>query len=412
MQKNVCLIDLSTTEIQIGVLTDEQFETISPAFPWKVGFRQENNDILVACFWEEFDRPDIDVRFTELDVFFQEITDEKTLGYLFDAFFEEIFQRQLPKHGYAIDRMSVYAITPYQWTPTHRHQLRNALKRVKSEALVPFLKSSNVTLRGMLSQVLCLAAYYQKTLESVLIDANRCHLFMIDFARNDFVVYHTFCSQSEGRYVVELTNMLRFTDYFMDMDNKVSGVQKALQKVGDDLPIAVSFSGRIDDTTETIIRLLHDRCSATFLETQETATLLGCSELVRQFQENNPEKPFHFVYRFCFGVRLPNREWVELVPKTWTPPYHQKKAFRFTGSPEKFNVCLYCGLSMIENSDVHLLATIEIVPFSDRVYTSHSPSEFILGVTLNDDMHGTFTAILPNQKEQRSVEFTIPVMMD
>ena len=416
MSKNVCIINLSAPEIQIAVLGDNQVQDINLRLPWEVGFQLEVDNTLNVCFGDEFKRLNsnkpTEVRFPDLDVKFKEITDEKTLGYLFDAFFEEIFHRQLPEQGYSIDRMSVYAITPYQWTHIHRQQLRNALKRVKSEATVSFLKSSNVTLRGLLSQTLCLAAYYQTTLEEILTDRYKCYLFMIDFGRNDFVVYQTICSQLENNVTVELTNMLRFTDYFMDMDKKVSGVQKALQKVGDELPIAISFSGRIDDTTRTIIRLLHDRCSATFLETQEAATLLGGSELVQQFQENNLGKPLHFVYNYCFGVRLPEGNMVELIPKTWVPPYHRKKAFRFTGSPKKFDVHLYCGLSMTENSDVHRLVTLEIDPLSNRVYTSRSPYEFMLCVTLNDDIHGTFTAILPNQKEKRSIEFTIPILMD
>lgn len=412
MQNNVCIINLSTTEIQIGVLTDEQFEVFSPALPWEVGFRQENNDGLVACFWEESDQPDVDVQFTELDVFFKEITDEKTLGYLFDAFFEEIFHRQLPKQGYPIDRMSVYAIMPYQWTHIHRHQIRNALRRVKSEAPVPFLKSSNVTLCGILSQILCLTAYNQKTLEDVLTDANKCLLFMIDFERNDFVVYQTLYSQSEDSVTVELLDILRLTDFSEDVDNKVLDVQKILQKVKDNLPVAVGISGRFDDKARTIIELLQAQCSATFLEPQKNAALLGGAELVRQFEVEKPTKPLHFVYHYCFGVRLPDEKKVELVPKTWTPPYHRKQVFLYTGSPEKFEVQLYCGLSSTENSDVHYLTTLEIDLPSDRKYTVNSPMEFILSVTLNDDMHGTFAAILPNQQEQRSVEFTVPVLMD
>ncbi|MDE0483506.1 MAG: hypothetical protein OXI67_13075 [Candidatus Poribacteria bacterium] len=412
MQNNVCIIDLSTTEIQIGVLTDEQFQTISPALPWKVGFRQENDDTLVACFGEEFDRLDLEVRFTELDVFFQEITDEKTLECLFNAFFEEIFHRQLPEQGYPIDWMLVYLITPHQWTLMHRQQLRTALKRLKIEGQVSFLKSSKVTLRGMLSQPLCLSIYYQKTLEDILTDANKCHLFMIDFARHDLVVYHTVYSRLEDNVSVELTDIMRFTDYCTDVGKKVSSVQKALQKVENDLSIAVGFSGRIDDTTKTIIELLRDQCNATFLEKQETAALLGGAELVRQFEEESSAKPLHFVYHYCFGVRLPDRNMVELIPKTWVPPYHQKKAFRFTGAPEKFDVHLYCGLSTTEYSDVHYLATLEVEPSTDRKYTLNSPMEFILSVTLDDTTNGTFAVILPDQQEQKLVEFTVPVLMD
>ncbi|MDE0086339.1 MAG: hypothetical protein OXU23_11535, partial [Candidatus Poribacteria bacterium] len=145
---------------------------------------------------------------------------------------------------------------------------------------------------------------------------------------------------------------------------------------------------------------------------QETATLLGGAELVRQFEEKNLEKSLHFVYRFCFGVRLPDGKWVELVPNTWTPPYNRKKAFRVTGDVKEFNVHLYCGLSMTPNSDVHHLATLEVVPPETKKYTLNSPMEFILFVTLNDAAHGTFTLHPPNPQRTQSVEFTVPVLMD
>ena len=418
MQKIVCIIDLSTTEIQIGVFTEEQFKIISPALPWKIGFRQENDKKLIACFEGAFDQlnPNLnstEVRFPDLDTILKEITDEKTLECLFNAFFEEIFHLRLPKHGYSIDAMSVYVITPYQWKPIHRQQLRKAFKRLKSDAPVSFLKPSNVTLQGVLSQILCLSAYYQKAWINILTGTNKCHLFLVDFARNDFVVYHTICSQLENSVIVELTDILRFIDFFMDTDEKVSDVQKAWQKVEDGLPVVVSFSGRIDDDLVlTIIELSQKHCSATFLDLQENVTLLGAAELVRQFEEESFEKPLHFVYHYCFGVRLPDGKKVELVPNTWTPPYHRKKAFRFTGEAKTFNVHLCCGLAMMENSDVLHLATLEIVPPENKKYTLNSPMEFILSVTLNDAMHGKFAVYLSNQQELRSVEFTVPVLMD
>ena len=416
MQKIVCIIDLSTTEIQIGVFTEEQFKIISPALPWKVGFRQVTDDTLVPCFGEALDRLDpdnpVEVRFTDLGVKFKEITDEKTLECLFNAFFHEIFHRQLPKQGYSIDAMSVYAITPYQWEPIHRQHLRKAFKRLKSDVSVSFLKPSNVTLRGVLSQILCLSVYYQKAWRNILTDANKCHLFLIDFARHDFIVSHTICNQLEDNVTVELSDMLRFTDFFMDKDKKISGVQNALQTVAEDLPVVVGFSGRLDDTVLKFIELLQARCSATFLEPQETATLLGGAELVRQFEEESLEKPLHFVYHYCFGVWLPDGKKVELVPNTWTPPYHRKKAFRVTGDVKEFDVHLYCGLSITEHSDVLHLATLEVVPQENKKYTLNSPMEFILSVTLSDATHGTFALHLPNQQEPRSVEFTVPVLMD
>lgn len=417
MQKIVCIIDLSTTEIQIGVYIEDQFKIISTALPWKVGFRQVPNGTLVPCFGEMLDQLDpnnrTEVRFTDLDVKFKEITDEKTLECLFNAFFEEIFHRRLPEHGYSIDAISVYVITPSEWKPIHRQQLRTAFKRLKSDVSVSFLKPTNVTLRGVLSQILCLSVYYQKTWMDILTDKNKCHLFLIDFAQNDFVVYHTICSQLEDSVIVELVDMLRFTDSFIDTDEKISDVQKALQEVGDEQHVTVGFSGKIDNNVAlTLIELLQARCNATFLEPQESATLLGAAELVRQFKEKRSKKPLHFIYHYCFGVRLPDGKNVELVSNTWIPPYHCKKAFRVTGNVKEFNVHLYCGLSMTANSDVHHLATLEIVPQENKKYTLNSPMEFILSVTLNDATHGTFALHLPNPWGTRSVEFIVPVLMD
>ncbi len=411
MSKRVCIINFSAPEIQIGVLVDNQLEDINLSLPWEVGFRQENDKKLSACFGDALERLDpnhpAEIRFTDLDVHFKEITDGETLQCLFHAFFQEIFHHRLPEQSYPIEAMSVYAITPYHWTPTHRQQLRRALKRVKSDVQVSFLKPSTVTLRGVLSQILCLSAYYQKKWMDILTDANNCHLFLIDFARNDFVVYQMICSQLEDNVTVELTDMLRFTDYFPEIEEKIVGVQE----VEDEQHVVVGFSGRTgDDMASTIIESLHARCSTTFLEPQ--ATLLGGAELVRRFQKNPLERSLYFVYRFCYGVRLPDGKWVELVPKTWTPPYHRKKAFRVTGSLEKFDVQLFCGLSLTDNSDVHYLTTLEIIPPENKKYTLNSPMEFILSVTLNDATHGTFALNLPNPQEPQSVEFTVPVLMD
>ena len=415
MSNRVCIINLSAPEIQIEVLVDNQLKDINLSLPWEVGFRQENGNTLVPCFGEAFERLSsnhpAEVRFSNLDARFKEITDEKTLECLFNAFFEEIFHKRLPQHGYPMETMSVYTITPYQWKPIHRQQLRKAFRRLKSDVPVSFLKPSNVTLRGMLSQTLCLSAYYQKVWMDVLTDADKCNLFLVDFARNSFVVYHTICNQLEDSVVVELTDIFEFTD--LDAYKKISDVQEALKQVEDEQHVVVGFSGRIDDDVAlTIIGLLQARCSATFLDPQETATLLGGAELVQQFGEKNLERPLHFVYHFCFGVRLPDAKWVELVPNTWTPPYHCKKAFRVTGDITEFDLHLYCGLSITENSDVLHLATLKIVPQKNKRYTLNSPMEFILSVTLNDATHGTFALHLPNPQETRSVEFTVPVLMD
>ena len=416
MQKIVCIIDLSTIDIQIGVYTEEQFKIISPPLPWKVGFRQVTDGTLVPYFGETLNRLDpndpAEVWFTDLDVKFKEITDEKTLECLFNVFFEEIFHRRLPKHGHSIDAISVYVITPSEWKPIHRQQLRKVFKHLERKTPVSFLKSTNVTLRGVFSQILCLSTYYQKAWMDILADTNKCNLFLVDFAQNDFVVYHTVCSQLKDNVIVELTDILRFIDFFVDTDEKVSDVQKMLQQIEDQQHAVVGFSGRIDDTALKFIELLQARGSTTFLEPQETATLLGGAELVGCFEEENFEKPLHFIYRYCFGVQLPGGKNVEFVPNTWAPPYHCKKAFRVTGDVKEFNVHLYCGLSMTANSDVYHLATLEIVPQEDRRYTLNSPMEFILSITLNDATHGTFALHLPNSQETQLIEFVVPVLMD
>ena len=246
-----------------------------------------------------------------------------------------------------------------------------------------------------------------------LSDVKNCYLFLIDFARHDLVVYQLICSQLEDKVAVELTDILRFADYFVEKKKKIAGIQKVLQKVEYEQHVGVGFSGRIDDDAAlTIIESLQARRSATFPEPQKTATLLGGAELVRQFEEKDIESPVHFVYHFCYGVRLPDGKWVELVPNTWTPPYHRKKAFRATGSLEKFDVPLFCGLSLTDNSEVHHIATLEITPPENEKYTASMPMEFVLSVTLSNATHGIFAAHFPYAQEPKAIEFTVPVLMD
>ena len=411
MLNRACIVNFSAPEIQIGILVDNQLEDIDLSLPWEVGFRQENDNRLSACFGDALEQLDpnhpAEVHFTHLDVHLKEITDEKTLQCLFLAFFEEIFHQLLPERGFPIDAMSVYAITPYQWTPTHRQEIRRALKRVKSDVQVSFLQPSTVTLRGILSQILCLSAYYQKAWRNILTGANRCHLFLIDFARDDFIVLQMTCSQFEDNFTVELTDMLRFSDHCPEIEEKIV----AAQRVEDEQQVVVGFSGRTGaDIASTIIESLSAQCRATFLEPQ--ATLLGAGELVRQFEKKNLEKPLCFKYGFCYGVRLPDGKWVELVPKTSTVPYQRKKAFRVTESFEKFDVQLFCGLSLTDNSAVHHIATLEITPPENEKYTASRPTEFVLSVTLSNATHGTFAAHFPDVQEPKAIEFTVPVLMD
>ena len=412
MQKHVCIINLSAPEIQIAVLTDHQFETINLDLPWEVGFRQEVDGALTACFGEAFDRLDsnrsTEIRFTDLDLHLKEITDAKTLECLFHAFFEEILQRRFLEHGHPLEAVSVYLITPYQWKSVHRQQLRRVLKDSRTAGLTP----PNVILRSVLSQVLCLAIHYQEAWADILANVSNLHLFLVDFTRHDLILYQLVCKQLSGYTTAELIDVLRFPDFFIDIEKQVSNLQHILQTVGEIDTVAIGFSGAIDHSSIAIIELLQARCFAIFLEPQETATLLGGTKLAQQFEINGFTKPLHFKYQFCFGVQLPDGQWIELIPKAWTPPCQEKKAFRVTGTLEKFDLNLFCGLSLTDHSDVHYLATLEIDPAEDSNFASLNSPEFILSVALDDSTHGTFAVHLPNPHKTKSVEFTVPVLMD
>ena len=409
MQKRVCIINLSTSEIQIKVLADRGLEAINFSLPWEVGFRQETDGTLVACFGEAFDGLDSnnpnEIQFPDLDLFFKEITDAETLACIFNAFFEEIFQRRLPEVA-----LSVCIITPYQWKSVHRQQLRKILKSTKNNIQLPGLNPPNVILRCMINQILCLTTSYQETWEELLTHANKLHLFLVDCARQDLILYQLVCKQSSDCVTVELSDSLLFPGISMDRKKQASNVQRTIETVAEKLPVAIGFSDMVKDSAKDMIELLQSRCNATFLEPQEEATLLEGTKLIQQFTENSVAKPLHFIYNFCFGVQLPDGQWVELVPKTWTPPYHRKKAFRATGTLNKIYIPLFCGMSLSDNSDVHHLATIEIDYSED--FPSHNSDEIILSVTLNDATHGTFTVHFPSPREPISVEFKVPVLME
>ena len=421
MQKRICIFDFSAPEIQVGVLVDKHFEVIDFNLPWEIGFQTGTDGTLIACFEKALDQLDANhptvVRFAELDAHFKEITDAETLQCLFYAFFEEILHRRLPEYGYTIEAISVYVIIPYQWKPMHRQELRRAFKRIKSNSGGEGFSPPNLMLRSILSQVLCLAVYYQKTWEELLANENELHLFLVDFTRHDLVLYRLSCEQSADYIKVELCDILRFPRPPTDIERQVSDVQNVLKAIGKTVPIVVGFSGAIGHLGRAIIELLHARLSVNFLKPQETAALLGGAELISQFEVprdtgRSPAKPFHFVCDFCFGVRLPDGQWVELIPKGWTQPYHRKKAFRVTGTFEKFNIHLFCGLSLTDNSDTHHLAMLEIDAPENSNFSSRNPQEFILSVTLEEPTCGTFAVHLPGQSELKTAEFTVPVLMD
>jgi hypothetical protein len=388
MQKRVCIINFSAPELEIAVLADRELETINFSLPWDVGFRQEDDGTLVACFGEAFDRLDSnnpkEIQFPDLDVFFKDITDTETLASIFTAYFEEIFRRRLPEEA-----LSVYIITPYQWKSVHRQQLRKILKSTRNYIQVAGLNPPNVILRGMISQILCLTVCYRADWEDLLANTSELQLFLVDCARQDLILYQLDCNQLSNHVSVELSDILRFPDFFINRKKKVSDVQRIFKTVEEKSSVAIGFSDMVKDNAKDIIDLLQSRCSATFLEPQEEATLMGGTKLIQQFAGKSVAKPLHFVYNFCFGVQLPDGKWIELVPKTWTPPYHRKKAFRVTGTLNKIYIPLFCGLSLSDNSDVHHLATIEIDYSED--FPSRNSHEFLLSVTLNDVTHGTYT---------------------
>ena len=189
-------------------------------------------------------------------------------------------------------------------------------------------------------------------------------------------------------------------------------MQHILKSVEEETPIAIGFSDMVKGNAKDIIGFLQSRCSATFIQPQEKATLSGATELIQQFTGKSVAKPLHFIYNFSFGVQLSDGKWVELVPNTWTPPYHRKKAFRVTGKLDKIYIPLFCGPSLSDNSDVHHLATIEIDYLEYNNLSSRNLREFTLSVTLNNATHGTFSVHFPSPREPISVKFEVPVLMD
>ncbi len=402
MQKRVCIIDFSAPEIRGGMISDDGIESLELNLPWEVGFQQAADGTLSACFGEAFDRLDsnrpTEVRFTELDLHLKEMTDAPTLACLFRAFLEEIFHRQLPQEA-----MSVYVITPYQWKGVHRQQLRKAFKGIEK----PGFNASNAVLRSCLTQSLCLAFSYRDAWQERLAALDELQAFLVHFSRHDLTRYHLICEREAACEKLELCDIRRYSDFFMDTEKPVSDLLQTVKKVAANVPIVIGFSGAISDSGSALMKSLQARCSATFLEPQEDATLLGGAELVRQFETHSLEKPIHFTYRFCFGVRLPSGRWVELIPKEWTPPYQRKKAFRVKGTLAPFDMHLFCGLSLADSSDMHHLATLEV-----DAGANNKNGEFVLSVALSDSAHGTFEVHLPEAREPRTVEFTVPVLMD
>lgn len=402
MQKRVCIIDFSAPEIRGGIVNAEGFENIELNLPWEVGFQQAADGTLSACFGEEFNRLDsnrpTEIRFTALELHLREITDAPTLACLFRAFLAEIFHQRLPQEA-----MSVYVITPYQWKFVHRQQLRKAFKTIER----PGLNTPNAVLRSCLTQSLCLVLSYRDAWQEQLAAASELQVFLVHFSRHDLTLYHLMCQQDATCEKVALRDIRRYPDFLIDREKPVSDLHQIVKKGAANIPAVIGFSGTVSDTGSAIMKSLRARCSATFLEPQEDATLLGGAALVRELETQRLEKPLHFTYRFCFGVRLPDGCWVELISKASTPPCQQKKAFRVRGALEPFDVHLFCGLSLTDSSDVHHLATLTL-----DISANNKNREFVLSVALSDSIHGTFAVHLPEAREPQNVAFTVPVLMD
>ena len=214
----------------------------------------------------------------------------------------------------------------------HRQQLRKVFKEIKSNSPVLASPPLNVTLRAVFNQVLCLVVYYQEAWENLLANASKLHLFLVVFERHDLILYQLNCEQSADVLKVELCDILRYPDFFMDVESHVSNVRRVLKTTGKTLPIAVGFSGAINNAARSVIESLQACCDVEFLEPQETAALLGGAALVQQFETNHLAKSLHFSYQFCFGVLLPDGQRVELIPKACPTPCHRKKAFRISGT--------------------------------------------------------------------------------
>ena len=204
MPTRVCLINLSASEVEIKILADRECEAINFSLPWDIGFRQEHTGRLVACFGEAFENLDSnkpnEIQFPDLDVFFKEIADSETVACIFNAYLEEIFLQRLPEGAF-----SVHIITPYQWKSVHRQQLRKILKSIsKNNMHFPRLNPLNVVLRCMINQILCLTTCYRETWENILTHANKLHLFLVDCARQDLILYQLVCKQSPDCVTAEI----------------------------------------------------------------------------------------------------------------------------------------------------------------------------------------------------------------
>ena len=104
--------------------------------------------------------------------------------------------------------------------------------------------------------------------------------------------------------------------------------RESCRKTADNVPVAVGYSGSIDDDVAiTTIRLLKGRFPAIYLEPQQTAALLGGAELTQQFEEKTLEKPLHFTHAFCFGVQLPDGDAMNLSLRHGYLPIPEKKPF-------------------------------------------------------------------------------------
>lgn len=431
MDELICIIDLSAPEILAGILTqgesesDWEFHALALNLPWRVGFQQQPDGSLLVCFGEAFNQLDSnapnEVRFPELDLYFKEITDAPTLHCLFKAFFEEIFERKLPSLGYETQAVILYVITPHQWQAVHRAQLRQTLKR----------DFPRLTLKGCLNQNLCTAIYYLYQGERhtewtrALAEVGSLNMFLFDFRESELTLWKLECHTTLAEQTFNLCDIRRYTDYlFSDRDEIVSAISAFIASPEvPSIPAAIGGFGVTDSQREAIVESVLAHCRNVWkqksaynlldskaFDSHYAVSLEGGVQLIRLFQMAQLEKPFCFTYRFCFGVRLPDGNWAEIIPKDTAPPCERKRAFRVTGQLKPFYLNLYCGLSLTDDSSLRRIASLEVNP--DASMRSNNSMEFIVSVALSDYTKGEFAVLLPQQSEPKSIEFTVPVLMD
>ena len=216
MKNKFCVIDLSATEIMAGVFVDGQFQPLVPNLTWNIGFRQESNGNLIACFDDRFNELDSnkpnEVRFPDLDLHLQEVIDNKALDCFLKALFEEIFKRLSGQFGSFIDaerEIALYIILPCYWSATHRVQLRKTLR----------FNFPQWKLSACFNQLLCVSIYARRNWIELFDQSENLSLLILTSTKRDLILNKLACYREQECDRVELQDVLRYPDHFM-MNNK------------------------------------------------------------------------------------------------------------------------------------------------------------------------------------------------